>query len=163
MEVRYRYRDQSITLQAEQIADSLRVSLPDGSARFVNAKRCADNQLSITEGERTFRVPFHWTSDSVDFAFGGRTFKFEPPPAIEKPSSQSSRSGVLTAPMVGTVTEVLVSEGDEVRAYQPLVVIEAMKVLAAIESPFQGTVAKLYSAKGDRVSHGAPVIEIEPI
>ena len=49
--------------------------------------------------------------------------------------------GRLTAPMPGRVVQLLVAAGDAVRAGQPLIVIEAMKMEHTIAAPRDGTVA----------------------
>jgi pyruvate carboxylase subunit B len=65
--------------------------------------------------------------------------------------------------MTGSVADVLVKEGDSVQAYQPMAVVEAMKVLATLEAPIAGEVARIHVSKGDRVDHGALLIEIRQI
>jgi biotin carboxyl carrier protein len=64
--------------------------------------------------------------------------------------------------MVGVVADVSVAVGDRVAAYQPVAVVEAMKVLATLESPFAGVVAAVHAKKGDPIEHGAPLVEITP-
>ena len=67
----------------------------------------------------------------------------------------------VTAPMPGTVIRVEVEAGDEVRARQPLVVLEAMKMEIPVASPFDGTVTDVHVAAGDRVAGGALLVELE--
>jgi biotin carboxyl carrier protein len=62
--------------------------------------------------------------------------------------------------MVGVVADVLVREGQAVDAYQPLVVVEAMKVMATVEAPFAGTVKAVHVRKNQRVVYGEPVVEL---
>lgn len=64
--------------------------------------------------------------------------------------------------MGGVVAEVKVTAGEAVEAYQPLAVVEAMKVLATIEAPFAGTVRAVHIGRGDRVEHGQILVEIAP-
>jgi biotin carboxyl carrier protein len=64
--------------------------------------------------------------------------------------------------MVGVVAGVSVAVGDRVAAYQPVAIVEAMKVLATLEAPFAGIVAAVHVKKGDAVEHGAPLVEITP-
>jgi acetyl/propionyl-CoA carboxylase alpha subunit len=67
----------------------------------------------------------------------------------------------VAAPMPGTVIRVLVAEGDEVQARQPLVVLEAMKMETPLVAPYEATVRKVNVAEGDRVAGGAVLIELE--
>jgi acetyl-CoA/propionyl-CoA carboxylase biotin carboxyl carrier protein len=91
-----------------------------------------------------------------------------PPPApspdvdveSHRPGAIQGESAV-TAPMPGTVIRVEVAAGDVVRARQPLVVLEAMKMEIPVHSPFDGTVTNVHVATGDRVAGGALLAELE--
>jgi acetyl/propionyl-CoA carboxylase alpha subunit len=72
-----------------------------------------------------------------------------------------AEQSTLTAPMPGTVIKVLVEPGDSVRARQPLVVLEAMKMETPLVSPYDATVRTVHVAEGDRVSGGALLVELE--
>ncbi|WP_219817024.1 biotin carboxylase N-terminal domain-containing protein [Arthrobacter sp. GMC3] len=62
--------------------------------------------------------------------------------------------GSLTAPMPGAVVSVHVRAGDMVTAGQPLLVLEAMKMLHTIGAPADGTVAELPVTVGQNVDVG---------
>jgi acetyl/propionyl-CoA carboxylase alpha subunit len=66
----------------------------------------------------------------------------------------------LTAPMPGTVIRVTVAEGDRVKARQPLVVLEAMKMETPVVSPYDGVVEAVHVAEGDRVAGGTVLVEL---
>ena len=55
------------------------------------------------------------------------------------------------APMPGMVTEVAVSTGQEVKAGDKLVVLEAMKMLTTVSASADGTVGEILVQKGDQV------------
>ena len=67
----------------------------------------------------------------------------------------------VTAPMPGTVIRLLVGAGDSVRARQPLVVLEAMKMETPLTSPYDAVVRAVHVAEGDRVAGGAVLVELE--
>src|SRR5439155_2441414 len=67
----------------------------------------------------------------------------------------------VTAPMPGTVIRLLVGKGDSVRARQPLVVLEAMKMETPLTSPYDAVVRDVHVAEGDRVAGGAILVELE--
>jgi acetyl/propionyl-CoA carboxylase alpha subunit len=87
-----------------------------------------------------------------------------PPPDIDaeshRPGSAHGESTV-TAPMPGTVIRLEVAAGDTVRARQPLVVLEAMKMEIPVHSPFEGTVKAVHVAAGDRIAGGTLLVELE--
>jgi biotin carboxyl carrier protein len=62
--------------------------------------------------------------------------------------------------MPGTVLAVHVQEGDAVRAGQPLVTVEAMKMEHVVSSPVDGTVGRLLVAAGQSVSLGQSLAEV---
>jgi acetyl/propionyl-CoA carboxylase alpha subunit len=87
-----------------------------------------------------------------------------PPPDIDDEAHRASAAegeSAITAPMPGTVIRLEVTPGDTVRARQPLVVLEAMKMEIPVGSPFEGTVKAVHVAAGDRVAGGALLVEIE--
>jgi acetyl/propionyl-CoA carboxylase alpha subunit len=92
-----------------------------------------------------------------------------PPPPSSPPDVdvESHRPGgaqgesTVSAPMPGTVIRVEVAPGDPVRARQPLVVLEAMKMEIPVPSPFDGTVKAVHAAEGDQVAGGALLVDLE--
>ncbi len=59
----------------------------------------------------------------------------------------------LGSTIPGTVSQVLVKEGDEVTVNMPLMVVEAMKMETTVMSNVAGKVDKLYVSAGDRVNN----------
>jgi pyruvate carboxylase subunit B len=85
---------------------------------------------------------------------------------ISKSTTGSSRPkatkpGDVTTSMPGSIVDVLVNEGDSVKAGDPLLVTEAMKMETEIQAPIDGTVNKIHVAKGDTVNPDEVLIEIE--
>ncbi len=70
--------------------------------------------------------------------------------------------GDVTTSMPGNIVDVLVREGDEVVAGQPLLVAEAMKMETEIQAPVSGVVEAVYVAKGDAVNPDETLIAIRP-
>ena len=168
MKLTFQHNDAILTLEAQAEGEGYRVRLPDGSEHLFTARRLLDEclQLTIHESDgqtRTQRIPIARTERGIELSFNAKTYAFAP---VTEPSRRPKRkpdSGLLTAPMVGVVADVLVTVGQEIKAYQPVLVIEAMKVMATIDAPFAGTVKTVSVRKGERVAHGAPVAEVVPI
>ncbi|MGH7664572.1 MAG: biotin/lipoyl-containing protein [Gemmatimonadaceae bacterium] len=68
----------------------------------------------------------------------------------------------LVAPMPGLIVRVTVSAGDSVRAGQPLVVMEAMKMENELRAPAAGTVRTITAVAGAAVEKGAVLVELDP-
>lgn len=75
---------------------------------------------------------------------------------------QATREGDVTTNMPGNIVAVLVKEGDQVQAGQPLLVTEAMKMESEVQAPISGAVSGIFVAKGDRVTPGEMLVEITP-
>jgi acetyl/propionyl-CoA carboxylase alpha subunit len=67
----------------------------------------------------------------------------------------------LRAPLQGTIIGLTVKPGDTVRAGQPVLVMEAMKMEHVIEANVGGVVRELAVAAGDTVFEDAPLAYIE--
>jgi len=66
-------------------------------------------------------------------------------------------AGALVAPMPGTVIRINAEIGDVVKAGQPLVWLEAMKMEHAVQAPAEGTVTDLPVKVGQQVTQGTPL------
>jgi len=84
------------------------------------------------------------------------------PVPVSVPSQAPARASpnTVTAPMPGKILRVLVSEGQEVKTGQGLVVLEAMKMENEIPAPKDGVVKKIYVKENDTVNTGDPLIEL---
>jgi pyruvate carboxylase subunit B len=74
---------------------------------------------------------------------------------------QATKEGHVTTSMPGNIVAVLVKEGDVVKAGQPVLVTEAMKMEAEVQAPIGGKITGIFVAKGDRVTPGEVLVEIE--
>ena len=77
-------------------------------------------------------------------------------------ASSGGGSGVIEAPMQGTIVGVQVEAGDSVSAGDTIVVLEAMKMENAITADIVGTVAEIAVAQGDSVGSGDLLARITP-
>ncbi|QEY65627.1 oxaloacetate decarboxylase subunit alpha [Metapseudomonas lalkuanensis] len=73
---------------------------------------------------------------------------------------QASAPGDVSTTMPGNIVDVLVKEGDRVKAGQAVLITEAMKMETEVQAPIDGTVKAIHVAKGDRVNPGEILVEI---
>ena len=66
----------------------------------------------------------------------------------------------LTAPMPGTILDVMVSVGQSVKAGDALMVMEAMKMEHKIVAGHDGIVEAIHYNSGDQVMQGAELLSI---
>ncbi|SEQ29181.1 pyruvate carboxylase subunit B [Azotobacter beijerinckii] len=74
---------------------------------------------------------------------------------------QAGAPGDVSTSMPGNIVDVLVKEGDTVKAGQPILITEAMKMETEVQAPIGGTVKAIHVAKGDRVNPGELLVEID--
>ncbi|MCA0176336.1 MAG: acetyl/propionyl/methylcrotonyl-CoA carboxylase subunit alpha [Proteobacteria bacterium] len=123
---------------------------PLGGARF-------DVQL---DGERHTLSAYRVGERVAVFGPAG-SLEFMHLDAIAHAGEAGSEGGRMTAPMPGKVIAFLVEPGAQVKAGQPLAVMEAMKMEHTLTAPRDGTVAELLYAVGDQVGEGAELLRLE--
>jgi acetyl-CoA carboxylase biotin carboxyl carrier protein len=67
----------------------------------------------------------------------------------------------VEATMVGIVSKILVSIGEEIRSGQEVLILESMKMLIPVESTKNGIVKAIYVKESDFVNEGEVLIELE--
>ena len=90
----------------------------------------------------------------------------------EKPPAPAPQSNLITikSPMIGTFYRspspekpVFVNVGDEIKAGQPICIIEAMKLFNEIESEVSGRIVKVIADDSSPVEYDQPLFLVEPI
>ena len=76
-------------------------------------------------------------------------------------AAQAHGRASITAAMPGKVVRILVAVGDEVKAGQGIVVVEAMKMQNELKAPRDGRVTAVDVRENDSVNAGAPLVTIE--
>jgi len=74
---------------------------------------------------------------------------------------KASKEGHVTSSMPGTIVDILVKAGAKVKAGDPVLVIEAMKMENEVPAPVAGTIKAVNVAKGDSVNPDEALVEIE--
>ncbi len=95
--------------------------------------------------------------------FGDEAASSGAPARRERGESRKSSAGegAVVAPMQGTIVKVLVEEGAEVAADEPLCILEAMKMESEIRAPKAGTVSDILVSAGGTVKSGDPLVVLD--
>lgn len=120
---------------------------------------------SILYNGRSFEARLTPATDGLAVAVNGQSFLVD----IVDPRNFSARAHAdtgsgrqeLKSPMPGKVVRVLAVVGEQVRAGQGLVVVEAMKMQNEIKARRDGTVIKISVSGGDTVGAGDILITLE--
>ncbi len=91
---------------------------------------------------------------------GPSTIRFERVAEHTEVDAGAATGGVVAAPMPGRITAVLVANGDPVKAGQPLVRLEAMKMEHTLTAAIDGLVGQLAVAVGQQVEEGATLLVV---
>lgn len=131
---------------------------------FVEVDRLG--QFAIIVGERSYGVSIDGDEQSQALTIAGQQYRIEIEDERERAASAASRAsgakgGTVKAIMPGVVVQVMVKEGDQVVAGQPLLILEAMKMQNEIAAPVAGTVARLFAEPGKAVASGERLVLIE--
>jgi biotin carboxyl carrier protein len=126
-------------VQIESVGDGMRLIFEDGQSLVWMA---ADGEMRHVwvDGEQM----------ALTVTSAGRTGR----------KAAGSADKQIRAGMPGQVRAVLVAVGDEVKAGQTLVVMEAMKMEIRAAAPFDGVVASVRVQLGDVVERDAVLVEL---
>jgi len=84
-----------------------------------------------------------------------------PPPPTSAPEAEAALGlGTVTAPMPGSILEVLVKAGDRVQAGDTVVKLEAMKMENDLRVPVAGVVKEVRVGKGSNVGVGEVLLVV---
>lgn len=78
-----------------------------------------------------------------------------------EPAANINAANAVKAPLPGTITAIKVAVGDEVKAGDTLVVLEAMKMANNIEAERDGKVTAVCVKNGQSVMEDDPLVVIE--
>jgi len=116
-----------------------------------------------------YEVDIEMGEENWEVSIDGKTYIVEVEGVVKKPrrakrktkSFGSSSSGVVSSAIPGKIVEILVSEGDEIRAGSIVIVLEAMKMQNEIKAPIDGRIKKVICKPGERIEANVPLLEIE--
>lgn len=121
------------------------------------------SHISLIVGKKSYDVTIE---DENTISVNGELFKTKVEDerfinlGIKKKSEDGGKTTVI-APMPGLVIEILVKEGDKIKADDGLVIIEAMKMQNELKAPRDGVIKQVFVQKGMPVNGGNPLVVIE--
>jgi 3-methylcrotonyl-CoA carboxylase alpha subunit len=154
----FRDRAREVSVTAHYRKNGLQLELP-GTRLLARAERLAGGGLLADLGGDRVHATVVRSGRELTVFVGGLTYRlqvreFEPVPDEEA-------GGRLTAPMPGSVIEVLVKEGETVERGRALMIIEAMKMEHTILAPVAGRVLQVRFGPGEQVKEGDQLIAFE--
>ena len=80
-----------------------------------------------------------------------------------KPKADKTNPSHIELKCLDLSLRLKVAVGDEVKANQPLLITEAMKMETTIQAPFDGVIKQVTVVSGDAIATGDLLIEIEKL
>jgi len=137
-----------------------------GKEYLVDAHQVQDSVWSVLYGTESFEVDVQGRDDEYEVLIEGDCYKFslmnEQRKALIRAGGKGAEGKALvTSPMPGKVVKLLVAEGEEVKAGQGVIVVEAMKMENELKSAVQGKVTEIFVKEGEVVESGAKLLLVE--
>ncbi|WP_311435792.1 biotin/lipoyl-containing protein [Hoylesella timonensis] len=133
----------------------------DGKEYQVEITDVVDNKAQVTVNGKDFQVEMEGQPEAE------KKTVTQLPQTDEKVETEPSTTGqvnteqAIKAPLPGVITEIKVSVGDQVKAGDTVVVLEAMKMANNIEAEKDGTVTAICIKQGESVMEDTPLVVIE--
>ncbi len=150
---------------AKSNAATWRVSV-NGTALAVHVQAASLNAVTFLLGNEVHTASVYYERDEFHVLHRGVEYVLARQAAEESARAgieRESRESILKAPMPGTILKVNTQPGAQVVAFQPLIVLEAMKMEHVVEAPAAGTIRSVSVQPGDVVAAGATLLHIDGI
>ena len=172
--------DRNPNKQVAHFRDILKQNnLPETDENIFIAAACGDKGITFLKGEAKVGVRYKEkpavkvTSGNFDVTVDGKSYQASldgdkvtvngktfnvsvnaAGQAAAKPAAAGGAGAEVTSPVPGTLTKLLVKEGDVVKKGQQIAVLEVMKMESPVPSPADGVVGKIAVRQGDQVVTG---------
>ena len=144
--------DVLVVMEAMKMANDI-VAEANGTVKAVNV---SEGQ-SVNQGD----VLIEFQADAVAAPVAAPAPKAAPAPAAAPaPKAAPAGANAVTAPLPGTITQILVKVGQQVKAGDTVVMMEAMKMENSITAEFDGTVKAILVQQGAQVQSGEALVEM---
>lgn len=158
--------DRRIVLQGEGVVLSEAFDNSDGLATLQHVELSAETITAHVDEQRHVAQIVQFEDNRgrhISLLKDGQTFEFLIPDPLLLVGSDLLKESAVLAPMTGIAILVDVTVGDEVKAGDRLVVMEAMKMEMSLTAPRDGVVAHVACQTGASVEGGSVVVQLEEL
>jgi len=126
---------------------------PNPDADKAGTARPGAASPAAADGPERYQVTVNGQTYDVEVAPGGAISSIEPQaPAVAREA--------VGAPLAGNIFKILVTPGQQVKAGEVVIILEAMKMETEVRSPRDGTVANVSVKEGDTVELGHKLLDL---
>ncbi len=161
MHISLRHKQQHLSVDLHAEGGRYRIDC-DGREYIVEVQHPDAATLVLVVDGRRYRVDLARTGRERLVGVGGEVYTFVSEAGASPAHHVATvASPEITAPMPGKVLQVLVHPGDQVRAGDTVLILEAMKMESRLVAEAAGTVAEVRVAAGDMVDGGQVLAVLE--
>lgn len=152
-------------IKITESGDSYKMEL-DGKEIIADFVKTGENLYSLIIDNKSYEIDIHYDGEKYEILVDGDYYKVEVLDELKKMlrdrTSQALQGRqVISTSMPGLVTKVMVSQGQEVKEGDPLLILVAMKMENQIKSPKDGVVQELFVSENQTVSVGDKLAVID--
>lgn len=147
--------DVLVVMEAMKMANDI-VAEANGTVKAVNV---SEGQ-SVNQGDVLIEFQADAVAAPVAAAPVAAPKAAPAPAAAPAPKAAPAGANAVTAPLPGTITQILVKVGQQVKAGDTVVMMEAMKMENSITAEFDGTVKAILVQQGAQVQSGEALVEM---
>lgn len=146
-------------------------SIPQEKLESVDIIKKPGNEFHVIKDHRSIKALVHEidaTGKKLRIEIDGETFDVEIKDRLDQmlekmgfDAAREKRVPDIKAPMPGLVLKVFVTEGQQVKNGEPIIVLEAMKMENSIVSQGDATIKKIDVKSGQTVEKGQVLVELE--
>ena len=119
-----------------------------------------ENHLTVTMNQQSHDAHIVRLNDAIHIFYHGEYFILScHDPKIDTDMEDTKSNQLLSSPMPGTITNLLVQVGDTVKQGDLLITLEAMKIEHALKAPQAGTIEAIYYEVGDSIQEGIELLK----
>lgn len=157
MRLRFEQRLYSVTLQlVKGVVASICVNDSEFKPELIALH---NEELTITLDKQRFKCSAVYLKPYLHLYIQGKHLVFSVPADLTADEEGDSENKII-APMPGSLTEVFVKPGQEVKKGERLVVVEAMKMQHTLYASNNGKVEEIFYTKGDLIDEGAELLKL---
>lgn len=133
----------------------------DGKEYKVEIGNVIDNVAQVIVNGEDFNVEMEAAPEPAKKIVLNKPVASDAAEEDSTPAANVNTDNAIKAPLPGVITEISVAVGDEVKAGDTVVVLEAMKMANNIEAEKDGKVTAICVKQGESVMEDTPLVVIE--
>jgi acetyl/propionyl-CoA carboxylase alpha subunit len=136
----------------------------DNTTHTVEDIECRENLIDLRVDGIHHNIYYARARDKLFLAINGDCYSIElkDDSKTKKSHGAVSKGDSVSSPMPGVIVKIPIEEGDEVKAGETLVIVEAMKMQNELRSPRDGVVGKVNFKEGQQIDALQLIVELKP-